>query len=155
MSARSTGTSPTGARAYALAGLSSYGHIQRTADGTQSISTGGAAATVLWQTSLVAARGGITYSAGVFTIGTAGTYVVTCYIGIAASATGRRQCIGRHNGTTRGALVTPAPSAGQWLASVSFCVDAAAGDTIDFTVFQDSGGALNLTSGHIAIHRVA
>ena len=140
---------------------STLGHIERSADGSQSYGNGAAGQTaVLWQTSEVAARGGITYSAGVFTIGVAGTYQVDGFAGFAASSVGRRQLITQHTpiatgvARSKGAAVTPATSAGQWLAPIGGTFDCAAGDTIQVLGFQDSGGALALSQGYLTIHRV-
>lgn len=129
----------------------SLGHTERTVDGTQSITTGGAAQTVLWQTSSVTARGGISYAAGVFTVTKPGRYSMTAWGTLAASATGRRQWVLRRNGANRGNIINPAPATGAWAATACIVADCVAGDTLDVTCFQDSGGSLAVSGGYITV----
>ena len=129
------------------------GHIER-AETAQSIATGGTPAVVNWATSTVTARGGISFSSGVFTIGTAGTYLTKVYTSLPAGAGARRQCQIRKNGAVGAQTNQTPPTTGVWSSVTTELLDYAAGDTIDVRVFQDSGGALTLT-GSITIHRLA
>lgn len=136
------------------AALPAKGHSERKADGTQSIVTGAAAAAVLWGTSVVAERGGVSYAAGVFTIGTTGTYSITVQLLFAANVTGRRQPAIRKNGVVVTSGNAAATSAGVAAVPLPLVLDLVAGDTIDVTGFQDSGANLAITNlSYITIHQ--
>lgn len=133
--------------------LAAMGHIERS-ETAQSIASGGAPTVVTWATSTVAGRGGVSYSAGVFTLAQAGTYLTKVYTSFPAGVGARRQCQIRKNGTVGAQTNQTPPTTGVWSAVTTELLDYAAGDTIDVRVFQDSGGALVIT-GAITIHRVA
>lgn len=128
-------------------------HSERT-ESSQSISTGGTPTVVNWSTSSVAERGGLSFSSGVFTVGTAGTYMVRVYVSFPNAAGARRQIQIRKNGVVGPQTNQTPPTTGVWSSVTTEVLDYAANDTIDVRVFQDSGGSLTLTAS-IAIHRIA
>jgi hypothetical protein len=129
------------------------GHSERSVNNTQSIPNGGSATVILWQTSVISERGGVSYNSGTgaFTVTNPGRYAVSAYMGFPSGATGRRQFILRKNTATQTATITPAPATGAWLAPLSKIMTCVAGDVIDFTTFQDSGGALTISQGSVTV----
>lgn len=78
---------------------------------------------------------------------TAGLYLIDGSVRIAANSTGRRRLAIRLNGTTDIRVVEPsfAPSATvQWFNDISTLYQLAPPDYVELTVFQTSGGALNV-----------
>lgn len=124
------------------------GYIERAADGTQTTTTGAAQAIVLWATSVVAGRGGVSYSAGTFTVTTAGTYLVVAnaLYAVDATGTGRRLVSIRRNGNVVANSNIRTPALGEAGVVVTALVDCVASDTIDVRATQDSGGTLAITT---------
>jgi hypothetical protein len=105
---------------------------------------------VLYDT-LVESAGGITYSAGVFTVAEAGRYVCLMSLGWTINATGRRTGVFQRDNLTNGVTYTseasqdmPA-SAQAHVNSVGVTMDLAAGEKVKFLGYQNSGAALTST----------
>jgi hypothetical protein len=123
---------------------------------TQSIANGTATpVTIDFDTSIVTS-GCFTESAGIFTCVTAGRYKVQARIQFAANATGTRILQIKKNGTvitTNENGTVPATFPGT---VVDWYVDSfSVGDTTEITVMQNSGAALNVTYGQVAIELMA
>lgn len=116
---------------------------------TQSISTGSATA-ISFNTELHDLGGGmwVIGSPTRLTAPIAGLYLCGAAAEFAANATGNRQVQIMVNGSENHRITIP--SVGSGLATrvmAASLVSLAASDFIEFNVFQDSGGSLNLTNG--------
>lgn len=138
---------PAGAKALLdTINSTSLGHIERTADATQTMVTyvSGTVPTVLFQTSTVAGRGGISYSSGQFTVTNAGRYIVNAVVSYSSNTSGRRLVQITQNGTTRKSSNQSAPVAGNSVTSITGVFDCAASDVIEIRALQDSGSTLTV-----------
>ena len=89
------------------------------------------------------------------TCNTNGLYLFSFYGVFASSATGTRYAQLSLNGTTSYGLVRiPALSGVPTPLAITMQIPMVAGDYVVVKVFQDSGGALNLTSGYVAAQRI-
>jgi hypothetical protein len=122
-------------------------HTRRQASGTQSIANGVTTLmTFATQTELV---GGITYAAGTFTVPVAGRYYCSFGVPWTETAAGRRTVVIGKNGLNSVATQDLIPhSSINHTNDLSTTVDLAAGDTIGFYLYQNSGAAL-LTTGNV------
>lgn len=82
--------------------------------------------------------GGITYASGVFTVPTAGRYLIGMGSYWDTNATGDRMLYFRHNGTLAESTFTALRGGSLWIVK-----DCAANDTLEIQARQTSGGALN------------
>lgn len=77
---------------------------------------------------------------------TAGKYLITGQVGIAANATGIRSALIKLNGSELfylAAILENTSSAYSWAGNVSTIYDLAVGDYVELQVYQDSGSTLN------------
>jgi hypothetical protein len=148
-----TGSLRDSVRSNALAALPSLGFMARGVSGTQNIASG-SNVQVNWGSGVTTGRGGVSYSAGVFSVTDPGTYLVTVYVSLAANATGRRALTLRHGATDVAVVNMSAPSGGPTHINATAMVDAVAGDTFSAHMLQDSGGSLNVSAGRMAVRNL-
>lgn len=84
------------------------------------------------------------------TIQTAGIYIVTAAVKWAGNTTGVRYCTVRKNGTTIASSSTSNAAAFDVDLTASRALSFADNDYIDVNVYQNSGGALNLSWAYLA-----
>ena len=84
---------------------------------------------------------------GVFTVPAGGTYQITARVIFASNATGYRYATVRRNGGASKGLLFDACSSERAFLNISDSLICDAGDTLDISVIQTSGGALDVTVG--------
>jgi hypothetical protein len=124
-------------------GERNYAAIRRQAAAVPT--TSGTQATIPWDTGDV--DDGIPFAAGVFTIPVAGYYNTEAAIQYAGNVTGFRMLRLLVNGSTvRAPQQTSGSAADGTTASIAHTMRFAAGDTVQFSAQQNSGGALNVNA---------
>ena len=100
--------------------------------------------------------GGITRNNGVLTIPTAGSYLISVITYFAQNTTGYRGFGYRKNGGVSDKSILKSPVAGEPSTSLNISIvdDFDANDTIEFYVFQNSGGSLNVNRTDFSITRL-
>jgi hypothetical protein len=115
------------------------------ASGVQSIGNSSATTFTTYSTPITNV-GFTSFSSGVLTIATAGTYVINVTGGFAANATGNRLICITHNGTSERLAQSFLSNAGGTFPTATSneqIVTLSATDTLRVQVFQNSGGSLN------------
>jgi hypothetical protein len=134
---------------FPVAGQMPLAVFTRTTD--QSIANNNSTTTKVTFPNQITLRGGITYSAGDFTLPLAGLYSVSVWYTYASSTAGRRFIDFRINDVAIYADNRTAPSAGAGNIAISGLVYANANDLLSTNTLQNSGGSLNLNSCAITI----
>jgi hypothetical protein len=93
-------------------------------------------------------------AAATITVSKAGLYLVNAMISWAANATGTRQAYLDLSGVVRDFDSQPAASGIETLNRLCYIAQLSAASTVKVQGFQNSGGALNVTGGHIEVARL-
>lgn len=123
--------------------LSAQPMLVREMTTTQTITTGLNTTITSWTNVIVNQGTGISYSAGVFTFTTAGTYSISYQVQFDPNVTGVRESWVLHTARTYAGVTTNASSR-RSLLSGSCVIKCAASDSVQLEVYQNSGGNLNV-----------
>ncbi len=111
----------------------------------QTIATGGAGASITFDTEVSDTDTMFAGPATTLTVNTPGLYVITCGAVFASNATGNRQLAPRVNAVVVGGASVAAVNGAPTVLSGAATVKLNIGDSIDLLVFQSSGGNLDVT----------
>lgn len=112
---------------------------------------------VSWDTEVTDPDGMITVTATTVTVNSAGLWLLTAGCTFANNATGDRLLFINHNGSELGGggQSGPASAANTTRLNASQIISAAASDTVTVSVYQNSGGSLNMNVGRLSVMRIS